>query len=105
MKTRKEFTTEEKWQQRQIAQREMFTHSYQHKRSDPDNCAACALALKNPNYSGWPLLFMAAGKVLPAKPFTADLKDAQRNNTAYYNNLLDYMANFGCEIRGNVTRR
>lgn len=93
------FTNEEKQQERAMASREMFTHSYQHRRSDPDNCAACALNAKHPNYSGWPLLFMAAGRTMKAKDFTDELIDSQRHNERYYQNLLDHMFNYGAEIR------
>ena len=93
------FTQEEKYQKRAMAKREMFTHSYAHKRCDPDNCAACALQAKDPNYAGWPLLFMAVGKTLPAKPFTRELKRSAKDNLAYHQNLLDHLFNFGAEVK------
>jgi hypothetical protein len=98
---RKQFTPEKMHQIRGMAGREMYTHSYDHKRPDPDNCAACALNSKRPNYAGWPLLYMAKQRPMPGKWFAAEFKEAQKHNQPYYSNLLDHMFNFGCEIVGD----
>ena len=73
------------------AYQEYFSHSYQHPRRDPDNCAACALQVRKtePNYSGWLRLFIQAG-IPPARKQWA-LEEAERaraENPAYFAALL-----------------
>ena len=81
--------------QKRIAEREMYTHSYPHRGSDPDNCAACALAPSILNYSGWSLMYIAAGRKLPKKAFLADLAEAAEGNTAYFANVARHLQEYG----------
>ena len=88
-------TTFDKVAQRRIAEREMYTHSYPHRGSDPDNCAACALAPSILNYSGWSLMYIANGRKLPKAAFLADLAEAAEGNTAYFANVGRYLSEYG----------
>ena len=88
-------TTFDKTQAKKMAERELFVHSYQHARPDPNNCAACALATKVPNYSGWPLLFIATGMRMHKVAFGLELADAALNNRRYFDNIVQHLDAFG----------
>lgn len=78
-----------------MAKREMYTHSYVHRGKDPDNCAACALNLKSPNYAAWPLLYIAAHRPMPKKAFLDDVADASQDNLLYLQNIVEHLEEYG----------
>ena len=82
-------------QQYRMAQREFYQHSYTHKRRDPDNCAACALQAKDPNYAGWPLIYIAISRPMNKQAFGADLAYAAKENLPYFDNVRKHLEVFG----------
>lgn len=67
--------------------------------TDPDNCSACALTntdQKEPNYSGWPLIYIETRRKIPRKWLGALLKELCRtDNDAYVNNLKSKILTYG----------
>lgn len=81
---------------RRMESREYSNHSYQHRGSDPDNCAACALRLKVPNYAGWILTYAAAGVPMGSRMKLAlnEIEESKNRNPAYFQNILRTLATF-----------
>ena len=61
-----------------------------------DNCAACALRLKVPNYAGWILTYTAAGVPMGSrmKIALAEIEESKNGNPRYYENILRTLATF-----------
>ena len=89
----------DKTQIKKMAYNQYYEHSYKHKGKDPDNCSACALQTINPNYSGWPLIFIALGLKLRKKIFIEEISynlDPEKgNNLNYILNIFEYIRVFG----------
>lgn len=68
-----------------------FDHYVGCKGKDLDNCSACALlkaGINGPNYAGWPLAFVQAGREIPKRYYGALAKELSRtDNPSYVNNL------------------
>lgn len=83
--------------------REAMTREFEHypgcKRSDPDNCSACALTDTRqdvPNYSAWPLAYMENRRTVPAKWRNAFKAEMERtDNPAYAANVKATLARLG----------
>ena len=81
----------------------MKTHEFEHYPgcgfNDPDNCSACALTdtrQESPNYSAWPLVYMANSRVIPAKWRKAFQRELTRtDNDLYVNNLKRHIKVYG----------
>lgn len=82
--------------ERSIAGRIFATH-YAHRRPDPDNCEACAIAAYN--YAGWLPLYAAAGRPVDREQFVAELDTARVENSAYYRRCLESIMTFGITVR------
>jgi hypothetical protein len=69
-----------------------------------ENCGACILLASGedgPNYAGWPLAFIQAGRSIPYKYKKALAKELNRtDNLAYVNNLKSKLDAIGFEWRG-----
>lgn len=69
---------------------------------DPDNCGGCALTHggeEGPNYSAWPLAYMANGRTIPAKWRKAFLKElARTDNELYVANIKRHIAECGARF-------
>jgi len=79
-----------------------FKHYDGCKGQDLDNCSACALLnadKRGPNYAGWPLSFMKAGRRIPIRYMTALLMEVERkDNDAYVENLKSELKKHGYDI-------
>jgi hypothetical protein len=87
-----------------------FTHSYNHKKPDPENCSACALTIPvmidygpndtrlGINYSAWPLSYLQNGRSIPDK-FLGYLKEELKSdNLAYVENLKKHLIAAGYDL-------
>lgn len=81
-----------------------FTHYQGCRFKDPDNCSACALlnaGEEGPNYAGWPLAFIQAGRAIPCKYRKALAKELSRtDNMRYVENLKSKLDSIGFEWKG-----
>lgn len=77
-----------------------FSHYDGCKLRDPDNCSGCALLIggKNgPNYAGWPLVYLKAGREIPRKWIGALLDELNSENKAYVENLRKHLKERGLQ--------
>lgn len=91
-----------KVQRREMALREMYEHTYDHKKADPDNCQACAHAAEGedgPNVAGWLRVWVPAGRTIPAKWFAAEMTFAANENKGYFAAVLRDIQEFGLTVR------
>jgi hypothetical protein len=75
-----------------------FSHYDGCRRSDPDNCSGCALTTgghEGPNYTAWPLAYMANGRAIPAKWFDAFTRELASENQAYAENIRQHVLRYG----------
>jgi len=83
-----------------------FEHYLGCKYRDPDNCSGCALTdtrQTEPNYSGWPLVYMENHRAIPAKWRQAFYRELERgDNPAYTANLWRHIAEYGVRFTDPV---
>ena len=86
--------------------RQCLEHSYNHSKSDPDNCGGCALTLRSqyqPNYAGWQRIYIESRRTIPArweKPFYTAFTD---DNQLYAKALARSCKTYGIKFESKYT--